>query len=243
MLAYGPRTARVARATILLLAAAGCGDGLPMMVTGSGGVGTGGDSSGGAPGSGGDNSDDAGNDDGAGGGADGMVSGADDGGGCNVVVQNHPDEGANHVDECSPVTYATNPPSSGNHYPIWAAYQTYAKPVPWGYLVHDLEHGAVVISYRCPSDPPACNVDLTAVQAFIASQAPDDICLSRKLITLVPDPDLDVAFAASAWTWTLRADCFDATAFGQFVDAHYAHGRERICSQGIDNSATGWCPL
>jgi hypothetical protein len=100
----------------------------------------------------------------------------------------------------------------------------------------------VVISYRCPSDPAACNVDLTAVQAFIASQAPDDLCLSRKLITLVPDPDLDVAFAASAWTWTLRADCFDAAAFGQFVDDHYAHGRERICSQGIDNAASGWCP-
>ena len=170
-----------------------------------------------------------------------------DGGGCQIVVAQHPDEGAWHLGqctvagcECAPTTYLTNPPSSGNHYPIWADYKIYGKPVPWGYLVHDLEHGAVVISYRCPA--AGCSVDLTAVRAFVDGLAPDNVCLSRKLITVVPDPDLDVAFAASAWTWTLRASCFDAAAFGDFIDQHYAHGLERICGAGVDLSATGWCP-
>ena len=170
------------------------------------------------------------------------VAGGIEAGPCHAVVEQHADEGAVHIDQCSPTTYLTNPPSSGNHYPIWANYRVYDKPVPWGFLVHQLEHGAVVISYRCPAGPAGCNVDLTDVQAFLATLPPDDVCLARKLITVVPDPALDVAFAASAWTWTLRADCFDAAAFGDFVTQHYGQGRERVCSGGIDLSATGWCP-
>ena len=41
---------------------------------------------------------------------------------------------------------------------------------------------------------------------------------------LAPDPTLPVRWAASAWTWTLRADCFDETAFRQFYADHYDHG-------------------
>lgn len=184
---------------------------------------------------------------GGGAGGDGSGGNGSDGPGidpgpCHAVVEQHAEEGFLHLDQCAPTTYLTDPPSSGNHYPIWADYRVYDKPVPWGFLVHQLEHGAVVISYRCPPGPSPCAVDLTDVMAFLATLAPDNICLSRKLVSVVPDPSLDVAFAASAWTWTLRADCFDAVAFGDFVAQHYAHGRERICGGGIDMSATGWCP-
>ena len=55
-----------------------------------------------------------------------------DGGACTAVVAQHPNEGALHV-PCVPIpTYGTKPPSSGNHYMIWADYQTYTAPVPWG---------------------------------------------------------------------------------------------------------------
>lgn len=221
----------------------GCGGGSPA-VTGSGGrgsAGSGGDSGGAGV------TEDAGGDDAAfvdasdasDETADDAAGGADGAGACAAVVENHPSEGNLHLTQCTATTYLTNPPSSGNHYPVWADYKIYDQPVPWGFLVHDLEHGAVVISYRCAA---GCNVDLTAVRAFVAGLAPDDVCLSRKLITVVPDPNLDVAFAASAWTWTLRADCFDPVAFGDFVAQHYAHGLERVCSGGADYSSAGWCP-
>ena len=157
---------------------------------------------------------------------------------CHALAESHALEGSSHVAACSPTMYLTNPPSSGDHYPYWADYKIYDQPVPWGFLVHQLEHGAVVISYRCKT---GCNVDLSAVRAFLATVPPDDVCLARKLISVVPDPDLDVAFAASAWTWTLRADCFDPGAFGDFITQHYGHGLERICSGGVDMSSTGWC--
>jgi len=238
---------------LILVAAAfvvaGCGSAAP--ATGGAGGGGAGDGGGGGATTGGSSGEDAFGSGGGGGvaetdaaGGDDSGTGGDDAGGgvdasCNVVVEQHDDEGAQHLSLCAPTAYRTNPPSSGNHYPTWPSYRTYDKPVPWGFLVHGLEHGAVIISYRCA---PGCNVDVSAVQAFIDGLTPDNICLSRKLIVLQPDPHLDVAFAASAWTWTLRADCFDPTAFGQFIDAHYGHGLERVCGDGADLSATGWCP-
>jgi hypothetical protein len=53
---------------------------------------------------------------------------------------------------------------------------------------------------------------------------------------------LTIRFAATAWTWTLRADCFDEGVFGAFVADHYDHAPESICIGGVDLSATGWCP-
>ncbi len=156
----------------------------------------------------------------------------DDGGQCVSTVEQHPDEGATHVPCTQAVPYMTNPPSSGNHYSCWAAYQTYTSPIPWGNLVHSLEHGAMILVYNCPD---GCAADVSAMQAFIDGLPLDPNCgatLGKNRVILMPDPDLDARFAASAWTWTLKADCFDPAAFRQFFDQHYDHGHEVICSDG-----------
>jgi hypothetical protein len=62
-------------------------------------------------------------------------------------------------------------------------------------------------------------------------------------IVLAPAPDLDLRWAAAAWTWTLRADCFDPQAFASFIATYYAGpDTEAACSGGVDRSAIGWCP-
>jgi hypothetical protein len=152
------------------------------------------------------------------------------GAGCAAVVAQHPDEGALHVD-CLPVpTYGTNPPSSGNHYPTWADFKTYPTPVPWGHLVHSLEHGAVIIVYNCPD---GCADEVARAQAFIDALPVDPECAAPDVrrVILAPDPLLDARWAATAWTWTLRASCFDAAPFGAFVKAHYGMGREDLCGE------------
>ena len=72
-----------------------------------------------------------------------------DGAQCGVVIEQHTDEGASHIYCTSATTYQTVPPSSGNHFGCWPEYRTFDVPVPWGNLVHALEHGAVVIVYNC----------------------------------------------------------------------------------------------
>lgn len=158
---------------------------------------------------------------------------------CNAVAQQHVIEGYTHVPVCTPVAYQTNPPSSGNHYPVWAAYQTYASPIPEGFWVHNLEHGAIVFSYNCPS---GCDGDIAGAEALIAGLPDDPLCdpsvgNPRVRAVITPDPHLTTKFAASAWGWTLRADCFDKDAFGAFVNAHYGQGREAVCGQGEDLSS------
>jgi hypothetical protein len=159
---------------------------------------------------------------------------------CGAVVQQHPIEGLSHVADCSYVAYATLPPSSGDHYQYWAAYTTYTTPVPEGFWVHDLEHGAIVLTYNCAE--AGCASDVAAAQQMIDTYPEDDaICQTpatgiRARLVMTPDPRLDVPFAASAWGWTLRANCFDPQAFLAFAQAHYGQGPEQLCRQGIDPS-------
>jgi hypothetical protein len=160
-----------------------------------------------------------------------------DGSACGVLVENHPDEGAYHIACTSPAVYNTDPPSSGNHFPIWAAYQTYTFPVPWGNLVHSLEHGAMVIVYNCPA---GCADEVASAQAWIDGLPADPACGSQRIV-LAPDPTLGVRWAASTWTWTLRSDCFDPAAFMQFYADHYGHGREVVCGGGA-NTLDTLCP-
>jgi hypothetical protein len=163
---------------------------------------------------------------------------------CAAVEQQQALEGEAHVALCSPVAYRTKPPSSGNHYSTWAAYKTYASPVPEGYWVHDLEHGAVVISYACAG---GCADQIAAAEKMIASLPEDPACLAlgqhvQRRFILTPDPKLDIPFAASAWGWTLRASCFDAAAFSAFVTAHYARSPEDLCDDGEDVASAGLVP-
>jgi hypothetical protein len=147
-----------------------------------------------------------------------------------ATIEEHPATAFTHQAQCSAVTYDTNPPSGGNHYATWAAFQTYSFPLSPGFLVHSLEHGAIVLWYNCAD---GCDAEVAAAQAFIDALPEDALCdgqgAARRLV-LVPYPALERRWAASAWGWTLNADCFDPTAFGDFVSAHYGRGREDLCN-------------
>ena len=163
-------------------------------------------------------------------GTDGSDAMSVDGAQCTVLIEQHPDEGAYHVACTSGPTYGTVPPSSGNHFGCWPEYRTFDVPVPWGNLVHAMEHGAVVIVYNCGS--AGCPDEVARAQAFIDGLPPDTDCGSGHRVILAPDPTLPVRWAATAWTWTLQADCFDEAGFTQFYADHYGHGREVVCSGG-----------
>lgn len=138
-----------------------------------------------------------------------------------------------HVAACSPVVYDTNPPTSGPHYPFWAAFKAYDAPVPRGFWVHDLEHGAVVITYNCPA---GCDAEVQALLAYLDALPPDPLCMAplKARYVITPDPELDVLFAASAWGFWLKSNCFDLPALGAFISDHYAKAPENFCFDGTD---------
>jgi hypothetical protein len=155
------------------------------------------------------------------------------GGVCGAVEKREELAAGLHVLECAPIAYATNPPSSGEHYPVWASYGEHDFALPRGYWVHNLEHGSVVVTYNCPE---GCEDDLTAARAWLASLEPDVACGSGPArVLLVPDPLLNAPWAASSWGYTLRANCFDADTFSAFYEAHVGQPpapEASICSPG-----------
>lgn len=177
------------------------------------------------------------------------------GGPCDAIEDTPALQSGVHVPIGSDITtWDSNPPSSGEHYPIWAAYQAYSSPVPRGYYVHDLEHGGIVLLYNCaigdagqevPIDTSdggdagagPCPSVAAELQAIIDAFPSDPLCDPsigdpRVRFVLTPDPLLDVPVAAAAWGWTYKAQCVDSATLGQFAKDHYGQGTEPICANG-----------
>jgi hypothetical protein len=145
-----------------------------------------------------------------------------------------------HLPACAPVSYPTRPPSSGAHYPSAPQFKVYRSPVPWGFLVHALEHGAVVIAHNCGE---GCEDELADAEEMIAAWPAKQAC-PRPPIILVPDPTSPDRFAAAAWGHTLRATCFDRQKFAQFIAERANRAPESAANDcgELDLERTGWCP-
>ncbi len=146
-----------------------------------------------------------------------------------------------HLNPCTPVTYPENPPLGGPHYSVWAAFTTYDAPVPWGFLVHSMEHGAVILTYNCPDGCP----DVLSAFENIQATKTDPVCTdmpTQNRIVVVPDPDLPVPVAAVAWENAYLATCLDVPSLQAFVDTHYGNGPEQECAGGLNPLDGVWCP-
>jgi Protein of unknown function (DUF3105) len=141
-----------------------------------------------------------------------------------VAVAN---EGWAHVPEGSVVTYRNNPPASGPHYPVWLRYQEYSQPMPRGYWVHNLEHGAIVVLYH-----PDASADVVRQITDAFRSIPVDSSCGHQRALLTPDPSLPRLTAVVAADFVLLGDTVDAQAIREFAVARRGHGPEQVCDHG-----------
>lgn len=157
------------------------------------------------------------------------------------VRSNIPVAAAHHLPICTEIDYPTSPPSGGDHWPRWAAFDTYDAPIRHEILTHDLEHGAILMLHDCAD----CGSAIT--DAFADAQEEhgiDQKCVGTGPIArflVAPDPALDYPLAMSAWGATYNATCIDPPSIQAFVEAHYGRATEDICAPGIDPSSIS-CP-
>ena len=127
------------------------------------------------------------------------------------------DEGRLHVPVGTPIEYAHVPPASGTHYPITAPYGVYERPVEEGLWVHNLEHGAIALLYRCDTDCDEVVPQLEAIHEDLPNGAFGEV----KLIAL-PYATLVPKFMLVAWHWQEPMDSFDPDRvrefYGDFID-------------------------
>jgi Protein of unknown function (DUF3105) len=154
---------------------------------------------------------------------------------CDAVVREFPTLTPTHVATGTEVMYSSNPPSSGSHYPVWAAFRVYDMPVDRRYYVHNMEHGGVVFLYKCALVSGAgCPEVVRGLQSAIDAMKADEKCTAplRVRAVLTPDPLLDTPVAIAAWGATYTAKCVDPPSIAKFVSEHYARGPEDFCTEG-----------
>ncbi|MEX2598301.1 MAG: DUF3105 domain-containing protein [Dehalococcoidia bacterium] len=128
-----------------------------------------------------------------------------------VVSTQDPDH--HPVGSLADFQYSSNPPSSGPHYNHWIRpWGFQGTPLVVGEVVHNMEHGGVVIWYQ-----------------------PDDATLAGQVNALVRDmgstciiagsyADMEWEVAATAWGRILELESYDREALVDFINAY----RERL---------------
>jgi hypothetical protein len=119
-----------------------------------------------------------------------------------------------HKHVAGPVLYSLTPPVGGDHNAAWMNCGVYDKPVPVERAVHNLEHGAVWITYR-PSLPKA---EVDQLVAFFKSQ-PVVRHTGSRYVDLTPFPGLPAPIVASSWGFQLRLSSPTDPRLQQFVTA------------------------
>ena len=132
-----------------------------------------------------------------------------------------PDDGRGHVPLCEPGNYSSAPPTSGCHLDPPAQWGVYASPQDEVQLIHNLEHGGIVIWYQ----PDAVDAgDVAALTDFVSAQLRD---VHYKFIVSPWDgPDFGHPIAVTAWRQLLYLDGVDLDAIRGFADEHYGRAPE-----------------
>ncbi len=128
----------------------------------------------------------------------------------------------------------TDPPSNGQHYPVWAVWGFYTDPINPRMVVHDEEHGGVILWWG----PKVSQITIDLLRDLYNEQSDG--------VFGTPYTKLGSKVAISAWTGNpadyghngyfgqghlaicARYDAATAKAFRAFRDAYRGHGPEGI---------------
>ena len=106
--------------------------------------------------------------------------------------------------------YNSIPATSGLHYGTPWRWGIYDEIIDERFLVHNLEHGGILIYYNCPTECPQLVANLTElVQKF-----------PSKKIVLSPYPNMETTMALVAWTFLDTFENFDDQRILNFIEAH-----------------------
>lgn len=133
--------------------------------------------------------------------------------------QAYPQQARTHIQVGEPhEPYNSDPPTSGPHAaPIEAGFYDTA-PADEN-LVHNLEHGYVVIWYNCAAlDEAGCTTLKDQIKAVMERARPVILTTGAKKLIAVPRPTLNGQIALTSWGRLLKLAEFDETQVMAFVN-------------------------
>ncbi len=121
--------------------------------------------------------------------------------------------GASHT-----ITYNTDPPTSGPHYPTIVRWGVHQRPIDKGFQVHNLEDGGVLVQYNCSDCPELVKKLKSIVRGY------------PKFVILAPYPAMKHRIALTAWGKIDTFETFDEKRITGFIKAfrgidHHPRGR------------------
>ncbi|MDP3724235.1 MAG: DUF3105 domain-containing protein [bacterium] len=169
--------------------------------------------------------------------------------------QKVPEMGREHIAiGTSHTPYNSNPPTSGPHYADTANWGIHETTIPEEYQIHNLEHGGVVVHYKCPESSPTLEPTSTPSASPVSTATPAtesatpsadidqfaDVCTLIKnqlesivrqyqsKVILMPNPKIDKNIALTAWTRIDTFDTLDLDRVKRFIDAYRNRGPENV---------------
>ena len=127
------------------------------------------------------------------------------------------DLGREHVAVGTKLEETDEPPTSGPHYGEWTKRGVYEQAIDDGYLIHSLEHGYIVISYKCEG---GCEELKKRLREFYEQH-------KQKRLIVVPRLSLDVPLALTAWGRILKLTEWDEAKAEEFLRAWENRGPEK----------------
>lgn len=121
-----------------------------------------------------------------------------------------------HLQEGAPTPkYNSNPPSSGLHLGRTAPWGTSAERIDDTILVHNLEHGGVIVHYKDLTD-----TEVDALEEMVDSY-PDGVIGN-------PNPDIPAKIATAAWGDVQTCTKYSTAVIKAFIKEHCNKGPEKL---------------
>lgn len=134
-----------------------------------------------------------------------------------LTISDFPSQGQAHIaeGEAHP-PYNSNPPTSGWHYTVPAAWGVYRQAIPDETVVHNLEHGGIWLSYQDAHDEQTIQALEAIVKGF-----PDHMLLTWR-------PANEQPIAVAAWGHVLKLETLNKAAILDFITRYYRQGPEAV---------------
>ena len=146
------------------------------------------------------------------------------------IGQAEPDDGRSHIAMGTipnPRPYSSTPGTSGPHWVTPANWGVYTDAQPESHLIHNLEHGGIVIWYQ-PRKLDAQQIQ--ALTDFVTTKVSSE--QYKFILSPWGGQDFGHPIAVTAWRWLLYLDTGNLDAIRDFANAHYGQAPEPLGGPG-----------
>jgi hypothetical protein len=119
--------------------------------------------------------------------------------------------------------YNSNPPTSGPHAPVPAAWGISDVAITKESAVHDMEHAGVVVWYNCNAGQIRLTTDQCAKLRSDLAGVVQPLLSAGKKVVMTPYAGMEHRIALTAWQYLDTFDDFDATRVKTFISTFECH--------------------